>query len=57
MVQERVASSAAKSADKAVAGNMNPGIPRTMFYENRYKNDHTNPLFYQGIEAKVKYES
>lgn len=50
------------AAEKAVGAIKNQrtgqglGVPRTMFYENKYKNDHTDPLFYQGIEAKVKYD-
>ena len=25
------------------------------FYENNFGNDYKNPLFYQGIEARIKY--
>lgn len=46
----------AVAADKAATANKKGVSPGT-FYENRFKNDHTNPAFYQGIKSKVKYVS
>ena len=30
---------------------------RPRFYQNKYRNNHTDHKFYQGIEASVKYMS
>ena len=50
------AQSRAAAADSAIAtGNKNLVGPK--FYENKFKNDHTKPDFYQGVESKIKYTS
>ena len=55
-IQGQMDAQKASVAD-AVRGLGKSTSPASMFYENKFHNDHTRAEFYLGIESKVTYVS